>query len=119
MKKHIKNAIILICTILICISISGCSNTQKVEKVLSGTWVQEFNYEGQPWEMRLIFNNGTITSQVFISGTLSNQLTKYGTYRINEDAILVTYDNGTTSKIDYSIESGKVIIEMPDGVKKR
>lgn len=101
MKKVLSLALVLI----LCLSLFACAKQPTVEDELQGSWKND----GSIWE----FNDGRFSSQISISGVTLDA--KEGTYEITDDAIILKYDNGVESELEYTFEDGTLSL---DGLTK-
>ena len=97
-----KKLTALVLAFVMCIGLCACSQTGSVDKKLRGTW-EDFN--GTVYT----FEAGRFTCEVSVFGLSLG--TEEGDYEITERAIILYYDNGLDSTLEYTYEKGELTIE--------
>jgi len=94
-----KKAITIILLYIMMLSLAACGGNS-VDRALQGTWIAG----GDEIYVTLTFKNGNVTAQTFMNGQVLSDMTKSGTYQIDEERIILDYDDGTKGNIDYTME---------------
>lgn len=97
MKK--KTVLIVMILGLIC-CLCSCSSTAD----LNGTWISNAG------NVMLKFDNGNIGVSAYSDENMVSE--QYGTYSVDGDVINVTYDNGETDQLTFSINNGVLKIKI-------
>lgn len=95
MKKIIALSLVMVLLFSLC----ACGETQKIEKALQGSW------ETSSGVTDLCFDDGTFEITIF-------GITNTATYEVQEDAILITYENGHTEELTYTWNDGDLMIQF-------
>ncbi len=98
MKKLTAWVLVFVMSLSLC----ACSQTGSVDKKLRGTWKDS---NGAVYT----FEAGRFTCEVSVFGLSLGM--QEGDYEITERAIILYYDNGADSTLEYTYEKGTLTIE--------
>lgn len=99
-----KKIFSFILMVAMCMSLCACSSTASIEEALHGKWMAE-NGDGGIY----MFDNGRFTCETVISGL--NLGVKEGDYKISNNIIKLSYDNGVESELKFTYENGILSID--------
>ena len=99
-----KKALSLLLALVICLSLCACGSTASIEEALQGKWVAESGDGGI-----YTFSNGRFACETLISGL--NLGIKEGSYKVSNNAIKLSYDNGVKSELKFTYENGTLSID--------
>lgn len=99
-----KKALSLILALVMCLSLCACGGTASIDEALHGKWIAE-NGDGGIYT----FDNGRFTCETVISGL--NLGAKEGGYKISNNVIKLSYDNGVKSELKFTYENGTLSID--------
>lgn len=100
-----KKVLSLILSLVMCLSLCACGgSTDSIEKALQGKWIAETGDGGI-----YTFDNGRFTCETLISGL--NLGVKEGSYKVSNNAIKLSYDNGVKSELKFTYENDTLSID--------
>ncbi|MBQ3162830.1 MAG: lipocalin family protein [Oscillospiraceae bacterium] len=105
--KKFKNAIIVLLTIVMTISLVGCGNTGKVKKQLSGSWgYQIMSINGPCYQFYIFSSDNTYQKKWVNENAPKKNSESEGTYKIEGTQIILTESDGDIDTIiEYSLEN--------------
>lgn len=105
-----KKLSVIITSLLLSICLFGCSGG--VKDKLKGTWRREFDALGVKVAEEYVFDTSgdSVGIDFYLNGELSSH--NNGKYEIKDSKIIITYEKGETTDIDYSINNGVLEMKM-------
>lgn len=97
--------------LVICFGLCACSNAES--ELQKGIWCHEFSALGLNALQEFKFeDSGKFVCMFYINGSFSDM--DIGTYQMEKDQIVLTYESGEEATIDYTYEAGKLQLKMGD-----